>query len=237
MRLLLANLLLVAASAPAFAQEYPSQVPLTSSLGDSSSDRYEFTRPIRKVAIIGGGVGYASVLSPTYIPRPLIYYPSPFRGLISYRELSQTGFDVHLFERDTVPGGNWHYTDEAPVNTSIPSNPDVAVGDFAPSLPPQGVEYPYVEVYRDGAAENAVRRRAHRAPKPIWDSLTSNAPAVCPFGSSGFEDDPGSGLIASMIYSLFNKSARFHGPLARLGVRTVCFTYPRLYFILTPTFL
>ncbi|KAF5309561.1 hypothetical protein D9619_012417 [Psilocybe cf. subviscida] len=155
MRLRLVNFLFVAAAVPAFSQEYANQVPLPSSPGDRSSERYEFTRPVRKVAIIGAGVG----------------------GLISHRELSQTGFDVHLFERDTVPGGNWHYTDEVPVNTSFPSNPNVAVGDFTPSLPPKGVKYPYVEVYHDGVAENAVRRRAHRAPKPIWESLTSNAPA------------------------------------------------------------
>jgi len=118
----------------------------------------------------------------------LIYYHCIIRGLISYRELSQTGFDVHLFERDTIAGGNWHYTDEVPLNTSIPSNPNVAVGDFAPSLPPKGVKYPYVKVYH-GVAENDVRRRAHRAPKPIWESLTSNAPAVCRFQATNTSFD------------------------------------------------
>ncbi|KIM37614.1 hypothetical protein M413DRAFT_421803 [Hebeloma cylindrosporum] len=119
---------------------------------------YQFKYPIRRVAIIGAGVG----------------------GLIAYRELRDAGFDVHIYERDNVPGGNWHYSDEVPVDTSIPSNRNVAVGDYIPSLPPKGVTLPYVEEYEDGeeAEEgNDFRRRAHRAPKPIWKSLTSNAPA------------------------------------------------------------
>ncbi|KAF5319574.1 hypothetical protein D9619_008495 [Psilocybe cf. subviscida] len=148
--------LFLVAALPAFTQELPSQLLLALSPTDSHyKSSYQFTRPIRKIAVIGAGVG----------------------GLISYRELSQTGFDVHLFERDSVPGGNWHYTDEVAVNTSIPSNPNVSIGDFTPSLPPKGVMYPYIEIYRDGVTENAVRRRAHRAPKPIWESLTSNIPA------------------------------------------------------------
>ena len=62
MRLCLANFLLVAAAVPVLAQECPYQVPLTPSLGDSPSERYDFTRPIHKVAIIGAGVGYVSLL-------------------------------------------------------------------------------------------------------------------------------------------------------------------------------
>lgn len=84
---------------------------------------------------------------------------------------------MQLYERDTVPGGNWHYTDEISVETSYPSNPNVALGDYEPSLPPRGVSLPYVEEYH-GVTDNEYRKRAHRAPKPIWKTLTSNAPAV-----------------------------------------------------------
>lgn len=96
-------------------------------------------------------------------------------GLVSYRELTQAGFEVKIFERDTVPGGNWHYTDETPVDAPIP-NADISVADFVPSLPPSGVELPYEEAYH--GEESRVVRRAHRGPKPIWASLKSNAPAV-----------------------------------------------------------
>ncbi|EAU87107.2 hypothetical protein CC1G_05796 [Coprinopsis cinerea okayama7 len=125
--------------------------------GSSSSPRpqesYEFKWPIKKVAVIGTGVG----------------------GLQAYRELTQHGFAVDIYERDNVPGGNWHYTDETPLDAPIPNAP-IAVGDYEPSLPPAGVVYPYTEEYTD---EEYVRevRRAHRAPKPIWESLRSNAPA------------------------------------------------------------
>ena len=76
-----------------------------------------------------------------------------------------------------MPGGNWHYSDDVPVDTSIPSDRNVAVGDYTPSLPPKGVSLPYIEEYNN-VEENDLLRRAHRAPKPIWQSLTSNVPAV-----------------------------------------------------------
>ena len=97
-----------------------------------------------------------------------------FSGLIAYRELSQAGYDVHVFERDDSPGGNWHYTDETPLTCPVP-NADIAVADFTPSLPPKGAKLPYTEEYHEIGEE---LRRAHRAPKPIWVSLTSNMPAV-----------------------------------------------------------
>ena len=97
-------------------------------------------------------------------------------GLIAYREFSQEGYDVHLFERDNSPGGNWHYTDETFPNTPVP-NVDIAVGDFTPSLPPKGAKLPYIEEYQNEQVQKEMRR-AHRSPKPIWASLKSNAPAV-----------------------------------------------------------
>lgn len=83
---------------------------------------------------------------------------------------------MHLFERDNVPGGNWHFTEETAPDVPIP-NRDISVGDYIPSLPPKGASFPYTEVYRN-VERNAERKREHRGPKPIWDSLTSNTPAV-----------------------------------------------------------
>ncbi len=97
-------------------------------------------------------------------------------GLIAYRELAKDGFDVHVFERDNLPGGNWHYTEEIPLDAPVP-NADIVVADYEPSLPPDGVELPYTEVQRD-RAQAAFDRRAHRSPKPVWYSLKTNAPAV-----------------------------------------------------------
>ena len=99
-----------------------------------------------------------------------------FSGLIAYREFAREGYDVHVFERDDSPGGNWHYTNETPLSCPVP-NADIAVADFTPSLPPKGAKLPYTEEYKDEPIGEEIRR-AHRAPKPIWASLTSNAPAV-----------------------------------------------------------
>ncbi|KAG6831535.1 hypothetical protein H0H87_004861 [Tephrocybe sp. NHM501043] len=131
-----------------------NQTPLLPSTPYSETTSfYKFQWPIKKVAIIGAGPG----------------------GLVNYREFVKAGFDVRLFERDTLPGGNWHYTDETPVNAPIP-NADISVADFTPSLPPKGAKLPYEEDY-NGEPSDALRR-SHRAPKPIWDSLHSNAAAI-----------------------------------------------------------
>ncbi|KAJ7148730.1 hypothetical protein C8R43DRAFT_1008568 [Mycena crocata] len=114
-------------------------------------DGYKLKWPVNKVAIIGAGVS----------------------GLIAYREFKGAGFaQVKVFERDDVPGGNWHYTDETPVDAPIP-NADPSVGDFSPTLPPPGTSFPVEEKYPEGEA----RWREHRGPKPVWESLESNAPA------------------------------------------------------------
>ncbi|KAJ6454571.1 hypothetical protein DFH09DRAFT_1235953 [Mycena vulgaris] len=113
---------------------------------------YQFKWPVNKVAIIGAGVS----------------------GLIAYREFTGAGFaHVRVFERDDVPGGNWHYTEETPVDPPIP-NVDPSVGDFVPSLPPPGSSFPVEKHYSDGDAQ----WREHRGPKPVWESLESNAPAI-----------------------------------------------------------
>ncbi|KAH9942804.1 hypothetical protein B0H21DRAFT_513589 [Amylocystis lapponica] len=113
---------------------------------------YKLKWPVNKVAIVGAGPG----------------------GMLAYREFTKAGFQVHMFERDDVPGGNWHYTEETPVDAPIP-NADVSVGDYTPSRPPAGVQLPYTEEYHGSVAEH---RRQHRGPKPVWETLHSSAPAV-----------------------------------------------------------
>ncbi|KAG5639887.1 hypothetical protein DXG03_002591 [Asterophora parasitica] len=139
-----------------------AQVPLSGSGGsqhkgpwplDDASDHYTFKWPIRKVAIIGAG-------------------PS---GVLSYREFTKLGFEVHLFERDHGPGGNWVYSEDVADPAPIP-NADISIGDFVPSLPPKGAQLPYEEVYHGRRVVGDLVRR-HRGPKPIWNTLHSNAPA------------------------------------------------------------
>ncbi|EIW77431.1 FAD/NAD(P)-binding domain-containing protein [Coniophora puteana RWD-64-598 SS2] len=113
---------------------------------------YNFKYPIRKVAIVGAG-------------------PS---GLIAYRELTEVSLQVRVFERDNVPGGNWHYTEDPPRDAPVPNAP-VSLADFVPSLPPPGVVLPYSEIYENGEGED--EWRYFRGPSPVWESLKSNAPA------------------------------------------------------------
>ncbi|KAJ7929075.1 FAD/NAD(P)-binding domain-containing protein [Mycena leptocephala] len=118
------------------------------SIGDSKF--YQFKWPIRKVAIIGAGVS----------------------GLLAYRELVGAGFEqVKIFERDALPGGIWHYTDETPAEAPIP-NEDPKIADYEPSLPPSGTVMPF-----EKCMTTAERWRRHRAPHGVWKSLTSNVPA------------------------------------------------------------
>ncbi|RXW23563.1 hypothetical protein EST38_g2289 [Candolleomyces aberdarensis] len=136
------------------AQQQPFAYPWSSSATSAPNpDSYKFKWPVKRVAVIGTGVG----------------------GLIAYRELTENGYEVDIYERDNLPGGNWHYTDETPVDAPIPNAP-IAVGDFVPSLPPDGVKLPYTEEYEEGHVAQQYRR-VHRAPKPVWASLKSNAPA------------------------------------------------------------
>ncbi|KIY64798.1 FAD/NAD(P)-binding domain-containing protein [Cylindrobasidium torrendii FP15055 ss-10] len=114
---------------------------------------YEFEWPIRKVAIIGAGVG----------------------GLVAYRELAQAGFDVRVFERDHAPGGNWHYSDQKPPVVDIPNVAPVD-SDYVPDIPDA---LPHGEVYLDSSADDTEERiRNHRGPKPTWASLDTNTPSV-----------------------------------------------------------
>uniref|UniRef100_A0A0W0EY60 FAD/NAD(P)-binding domain-containing protein n=1 Tax=Moniliophthora roreri TaxID=221103 RepID=A0A0W0EY60_MONRR len=129
------------------------QHPLFASASDS--EHYEFGWPVKKVAIVGAGAG----------------------GLLSYRELTRAGFDVRVFERDSIPGGNWRYTEEVALDAPIPNAPPV-VADFEPSLPPDNVNLPYEKVHKGVPEEELARiRRDHYLPRPLWSSLKSNAPS------------------------------------------------------------
>lgn len=100
-------------------------------------------------------------------------YPPFCSGIVAYRELTEAGLNARVFERDSVPGGNWHYTEEVPLDAPVPNAP-TPIGDFVPSLPPMGVGLPYTEVLED----DGKIWRDHRRPKPIWESLTCTAPSV-----------------------------------------------------------
>ncbi|KAH0836316.1 hypothetical protein J3R83DRAFT_7865 [Lanmaoa asiatica] len=141
------GLLLLAGVSRASVQQPLSTGP---SFRHAETDEYQFSWPIKRVAVIGAG-------------------PS---GLVAYRELTEAGLDVRIFERDNVPGGNWHYTEEIPLDAPVPNAPP-AIGDFVPSLPPASVSLPYSEEFED----DGNIQRGHRNPKPLWESLSSNAPS------------------------------------------------------------
>ncbi|KAF8556446.1 FAD/NAD(P)-binding domain-containing protein [Imleria badia] len=114
-----------------------------------TNEYYQFDWPIQRVAIIGAG-------------------PS---GLGVYHELTEAGLDVRIFDRESVPGGNWHYTEEIPLDAPVPNAP-APIGSFVPSLPPAYIDLPYSEEFEnDGEIY-----RDHRGPKPMWESLTTNSP-------------------------------------------------------------
>ncbi|KAJ3794505.1 hypothetical protein GGU11DRAFT_795974 [Lentinula aff. detonsa] len=122
---------------------------------DTSLSAYEFQWPIHKVAIIGAGAG----------------------GLIAYREFARLGYQIRLFERDSMPGGNWHYTeDETPPDAPIPNAPSYEA-DFRPHLPPENVLLPFEQIFDDVEEQMVLEvKRDHRSPKPIWDGLNATGP-------------------------------------------------------------
>ncbi|KAJ3872989.1 FAD/NAD(P)-binding domain-containing protein [Lentinula edodes] len=117
---------------------------------------YEFKWPIHRVAIIGAGAG----------------------GLIAYHQFSRlNNFHVRLFERDSMPGGNWHYTaNETSPNAPVPNFP-TSTADFEPDLPPVGVKLPYEESFEGVEEERVLEVKIdQRAPKPIWERLGATGP-------------------------------------------------------------
>ncbi|KDQ18078.1 hypothetical protein BOTBODRAFT_29394 [Botryobasidium botryosum FD-172 SS1] len=147
------------------AQAHGWQKPLQSSflagdihneLHEAQASNFDFKRNITRVAIIGAGAG----------------------GLITFRELKNAGYNVRLLERDSVPGGNWRYTEDAYPSTPYPPLP-LKIAEYTPSFPPKGTAYPYEETYEcgEGGLSLEERIRDHSAPTPVWASLVSDVPA------------------------------------------------------------
>lgn len=82
----------ILAFASAHAQQWPTAIQ------QDASRSYEFQHSIERVAVIGAG--------PT--------------GLQHAAALLEHGFQVRLYERAPVPGGQWLYTDKTPVDVPFP---------------------------------------------------------------------------------------------------------------------
>ncbi|KAJ6518410.1 FAD/NAD-P-binding domain-containing protein [Mycena vulgaris] len=110
-----------------------------------------FHHPIKRVAVLGAGPA----------------------GLQAAAKLIEHNFTVRLFERAPSPGGNWYYTDETPAREPYPdkSRDDIA---YIPA------ELPATHYYQDGedGISLADRWREHWQPRPVWDNLHTNSPAV-----------------------------------------------------------
>ncbi|ORY26025.1 hypothetical protein BCR39DRAFT_470728 [Naematelia encephala] len=117
-------------------------------------DHHVFEWPIQDVAIVGAGAS----------------------GLLSYRELLDSNqFNrIRIFERDFVPGGNWHYSDETAgkVNIAQGATDNWWKGDYEPSG--EGSKKVVHKINGSNALEK--ERIAHRLPKPIWKTLRANTP-------------------------------------------------------------
>ncbi|KAF8323174.1 FAD/NAD(P)-binding domain-containing protein [Clavulina sp. PMI_390] len=133
-----------------------NQLPLYSSGFDRKSQRetqfFKFSTPIKRVAVIGAG--------PT--------------GLIHASTLIDEGFEVRLFERAPMPGGQWFYTDRKPVHASFPNRP-IETAAYIPDIPEV---LPTTRIYSDGdeGASNDWRMREHWNPSSVWARLWSTVP-------------------------------------------------------------
>ncbi|KAJ7154806.1 FAD/NAD-P-binding domain-containing protein [Mycena filopes] len=117
----------------------------------TTSDKTVFDHPIKRVAVIGAGPA----------------------GLQAAAKFIEHNFTVRLFDRAPGPGGNWHYTDETPVRESYPDKPfnDTA---YIPE------HLPATHYYREGEDDVSLedRWKEHWQPRPVWNSLHTNSPAV-----------------------------------------------------------
>jgi hypothetical protein len=73
-----------------------------------------------------------------------------------FGNLTQAGFDVKIFERDSVPGGNWHYN-----LLSHPREHNFPVNSITTEQSPHWCAETIADQNR------------------FWKSLTPNVPAVC----------------------------------------------------------
>ncbi|KAJ7166513.1 FAD/NAD-P-binding domain-containing protein [Mycena crocata] len=125
------------------------QVPLATSF-PTGPQRTVFHHPIQRVAVIGAGPA----------------------GLQAAAKLVSHNFTVRLFDRAPAPGGNWFYTDETPVREAYPDKLDDSA--YIPATLP-ATRY-YVEGEEGVSLED--RWKEHWHPRPVWDNLHTNSPAV-----------------------------------------------------------
>ncbi|KAJ7839026.1 FAD/NAD-P-binding domain-containing protein [Mycena olivaceomarginata] len=142
--------LLLLLSALFFAAAAAQQAPF-SSHSNSESQWTEFHHPIKRVAVIGAGPA----------------------GLQAAAKLVEHNFTVRLFERAPGPGGNWFYTDETPVREPYPDKPQDENAYIPENLPA-------TRYYKEGEEGVSLedRWKEHWQPRPLWDSLHTNSPAV-----------------------------------------------------------
>ncbi|KAF8589238.1 FAD/NAD(P)-binding domain-containing protein [Ramaria rubella] len=135
-------------------------------LFSTSSEHYGFPSPIDRVAVIGAGPG----------------------GLQYAAVLLKHGFQVRLFERDTVPGGNWRYSDETPLDLDYPDKP-LPIASYTPDIPPV---LPFSKIFREGddGISLSHRYRDHWLPRPIWKGMTTISPsAITRLPNIDYEED------------------------------------------------
>lgn len=124
---------------------------------DIHASSYQFQWAIKRVAIIGAGVS----------------------GLLAYKSLLETDHftSIRIFERDRVPGGNWHYTTDRPSPVPIlkGQQDDWWTSDYTPEHhPTERVVYEVNDTSRDWLRRKEI---GFILPKPIWETLKSNTPA------------------------------------------------------------
>lgn len=135
----------------------------------NDSPYYELNTKIERVAVIGAG-------------------PS---GLLHASTLIENGFQVRLFDRAPNPGGNWYYSEKAPIPASFPyahrylpimrlisladaihynRNPPIEVAGYTPDIPET---LPSTRIYSDGddGVTNDWRVREQWSPSPIWAGM------------------------------------------------------------------
>ncbi|KAJ7749266.1 FAD/NAD-P-binding domain-containing protein [Mycena maculata] len=124
------------------------QIPLSS---ESTDSQWAPHRPISRVAVIGAGPA----------------------GLQAAAKLVEHNFTVRLFDRAPSPGGNWFYTDETPVREPYPDTP-INETAYIPG------DLPATHYYKEGEEGISLedRWKEHWQPRPLWDNLHTNSPAV-----------------------------------------------------------
>ncbi|KAJ7070315.1 FAD/NAD-P-binding domain-containing protein [Mycena belliarum] len=116
-----------------------------------SETLFEFHHPIKSVAVVGAGPA----------------------GLQAAAKLVEHNFTVRIFERAPSPGGNWFYTDETPAREPYPDRP-IDEGAVIP------INLPATRYYEEGDDNLSLedRWKEHWQPRPVWNNLHTNSPAV-----------------------------------------------------------